>query len=297
MKKVLLVFLLGLTLLAGAKQWTGPYNPYVYFETFSEYYADGELLLEGECFALVWQRDGVEFKGFNATGTIGLEGTLPVDPANCVVLKVWPEAIQDEYEDEETHEMVGYSCAVGLYVRVAQSFLNSHQDGKLSIYFFDTRVKTDSGFVLAANTLNAGGEVTAISVLNGYGVVTGLEAIEPIDGSDGWMRWNEQAIPAYGDFDEPYMSVVSEPSQVPADCPRPVIADFAVSNALAWVTVTNAASYLRFTLLSGDSPTALGAAPVAVEPEQGRDAGAIVLRAPVGADAKKGFFKVIRNPF
>ena len=41
-------------------------------------YADGEVVMNGECYALVWSSDGV-FEGLNADGT-------PIDPNDRVVL-------------------------------------------------------------------------------------------------------------------------------------------------------------------------------------------------------------------
>lgn len=289
----------------------GQYAPRFYFQTFGcERYADGTSALDGECYALVWQRDGVDFKGFNATGTIGYgeDATLPVDSANCRVIAVFPEVTKEwaEADPESGIEEDGWlSSCYGAHVAVDRDFYALHysgggEPGTFSVYLLDTRIcsgdETVVGGYDAANK--------TVPVLNGYGVVSYLETIDMIPGSDsvpidtqGDSFDYESAIPSYGDIDPTFEifldTFVTTASAIPVDAPQPCVSAFVRGDGVVTLSVTNTASYLRYNVTgASELGELLSTTNLLGTAKQGGG----VLTWTIPAPGVKGFYKVIRQP-
>jgi len=281
----------------------GPYAPRFYFATVGDdCYADGSLALDGECYALVWQRDGVAFRGFNATGTYG-EGsdtTLPVDPANCQVLNVWPAAVK-EWVDADPEEGYWTSYCPGASNIVSRQYYIDHRNvGKFSVYLFDTRK------IVAGQSVVSGCDAATknLPVLNGYGVVYNLEDIDMVEGSDSWGIWGDkayfdpEAVPEYGDTDDEFLvfenSYAATQSAVPTNAPVPCVSAFALGNGTATLTVTNAPAYLSYNVARAEALEGLKTAPTCVGTEK---QGGVTLEWTVPASGDKGFFSIVRQPW
>ena len=104
-------------------------------------YQNGATVLDGECYALVWSRDGV-FEGFTADGA-------PIDTNDCVVNV---GAVAKDGRCRAAFE-------------VSASLADKLAGGVYAVYVLDTRV--DEGGAVAPRGLVNG----KLAVLNGYGEV------------------------------------------------------------------------------------------------------------------------------
>lgn len=109
-------------------------------KTSPDRYADGSVVMDGECYVLVWSQDG-EFNGFHGDGS-------PVDPKDKVIL-VAPVA-------EEGH------CPPVLF-QVSASVAAQLSDGVYAVYLLDTRV-TENGQTIPKGLTNG-----RIEIVNGFG--------------------------------------------------------------------------------------------------------------------------------
>lgn len=147
----------GLALLAGACAFAGIDNVVVTFSTKGpDKYADGNVVTDGEIYALVWVKDGAKFAGIDANGDA-------VDGGNSRILLKAPVAKGGhcpniQFEIDET------------YYRE-----NGLAGGKLFVYLLDTRrfklgddgVETDgNGRPIVTSVGDASG------LVNGYGAAT-----------------------------------------------------------------------------------------------------------------------------
>lgn len=112
-------------------------------------YGDGQTVMDGECYALVWSTDGV-FDGFSADGS-------PVDPGDRVV-NVGAVAKNGR-------------CRAAFEVQA--SLADTLAGGVYEVYVLDTRVSENG--VVAPHGLVDG----KLSVLNGYGKVSENVTIGP----------------------------------------------------------------------------------------------------------------------
>ena len=106
-------------------------------------YADGQVVLDGECYALVWSKDGA-FDGINADGTL-------VDSEDKLLLVA---AVASEGHCPEVVFQLSAKRAAAL------------ANGKYGVVLLDTRINKD-GKVIPRGTV--GGR---LSMVNGFGVVT-----------------------------------------------------------------------------------------------------------------------------
>lgn len=312
----LLIFSLAFCLTATAS--LGPYAPRFWFSTTyqdvfygSDCYADGSPVLEGECYALVWQANDVPFQGFNASGTYGLsyegehQGTLPVDPENCHVLEVWPAAAKIWVEPDPEWGIEGgwTSYCPGASNVVHRDYYIDHTNtGHFAVYLFDTRRWVGNEPVVTG----CDAKTRTVPVLNGYGVVSGLENIEMVPGSD-WWTWNittqtgqfnpyGTALPSYGDFNDDFdvvPTLATSVTEMPSDYSAPVISSFVVSNDVAELTVSNTLSYVAYNVVTTNSlPFAKGVTDVRAAPQQGGG----TLRWSVPVKTQPAFFQIVRQP-
>ena len=105
-------------------------------------YADGEVVLDGECYALVWSKDGV-FDGLQADGT-------PVDAADQVIL------VAAVAQNGHCPEVV---------FQVSAERADALANGQYGVILLDTRVKRGEKVVPRGTV---GGKLTMV---NGFGTV------------------------------------------------------------------------------------------------------------------------------
>lgn len=309
-KRISLVLFTVFSIVSVKADLLGPYSPRFYFSTYGDdCYADGELALTGECYALVWKRNGAEFCGFNATGTYGEEenATLPVDSENCRVLNVWPAAVKEWVDaDPEYGIDEGYwtSYCPGASNVVSRQFYLDHTNGTYSIYLFDTRKLVDGKWVVSG----CDEKTKTLPMLNAYGIVYGLNSIDMIPGSDNWSIFDDKvyfdpdAVPEYGDvllFDEegfPLVLINSYArleSEIPADAPQPCVSEFVRGDGVVTLSVTNTASYLRYNVTGAGE---LGELQSTTNLVGTAKQGGGVLTWTIPAPGAKGFYKVVRQP-
>jgi len=106
-------------------------------------YADGQVVLDGECYALVWSKDGF-FDGINADGTL-------VDSNDKLLL------VAAVARDGHCPEVV---------FQISAKRAETLASGKYGVVLLDTRINRD-GKVVPRGTV--GGK---LSMVNGFGVVT-----------------------------------------------------------------------------------------------------------------------------
>lgn len=115
-------------------------------------YADGEIVMDGECYALVWSKDGV-FEGLNADGT-------PVDSNDKVVL-VAPVAKN------------GHCPEVVFQIDAADAAQQAN--GQYGVLLLDTRVNVNG--VVSPRGVSGG----SLSMVNGYGAVLEGQTVKSSD--------------------------------------------------------------------------------------------------------------------
>jgi len=136
-------------------------------------YADGTVVADGECYALVWTKTGSAFAGFSADGSV-------VDGENNVLVLAAPIA-------------AGGRCPTTAFELNAK-FAERYADGAYSLYLVDTR--RANGLVSGVNAkglpvvVNGYGKVDvgggqraeiASSLNAGVGVVTATRSVVPVD--------------------------------------------------------------------------------------------------------------------
>ena len=134
------VLLLTAIVLAGALYAAGE-NVFACFSTVgNDYYSDGRLVADGECYALVYSQAGQTFAGFKADGSL-------VDPAASEIVMILPRA-------KNGH------CQRTLCV-VPKAYADARKSGKWEVFLLDTR--------LSDGTPAGLGDGQALRV-NGWGV-------------------------------------------------------------------------------------------------------------------------------
>ena len=135
----------GLVMVAGLAFADGADDTLITFSTNGaepDRYADGEVVMDGECYALVWSKDGV-FEGMQADGT-------PVDADDKVVLVA---AVAENGHCPEVVFQISAERAATL------------ASGKYGVVLLDTRINK-GGKVVPRGTV--GGKLTMV---NGFGMV------------------------------------------------------------------------------------------------------------------------------
>ena len=220
-------------------------------------YADGSAVKDGECYALVWTRDGAQFAGLAADGR-------PVNGADSVLVLAAPIARDGK-------------CPPTVFELNAR-FAAQHADGSLDAYLLDTR--------------NAAGQVTGVGAngrperVNGYGWVA-----KATGGGRGATRPADVAGEAGGSV-VGGPSAVSTVSAVPKDVPKPKIKAMRIVGGYAYLTVEGTSPCLQYRAvpvgLDGKSDV-----PVAGAPVDGKAGEDVVIVTP--AKGSSGFFRVERN--
>ena len=150
-RKIKQMMLASLVMIAGLAFADGANDTLITFSTNGaepDRYADGQVVLDGECYALVWSKDGV-FEGIRADGA-------PIDSNDKVVL------VAAVAEDGHCPEVVFQVSAV----RAAEL-----AGGRYGVVLLDTRINK-GGKVVPRGT--AGGK---LAMVNGFGQVAEQTAV------------------------------------------------------------------------------------------------------------------------
>ncbi len=218
-------------------------------------YADGSDVLPGECYALVWTRDGATFEGFAADGTAA-------NPADSAVLMLAPVATQGAN---------GMHCPEVLF-QLDESLAASCQGGTLTVCLVDART-TD-------------GEKKALSGLDEDGKPRLIEAWGTVEGATtARVEGRAKADAAMG---------TSHQSAVPAGTERPRITGIRKAGDKVFLTVAGTVPYLQYNATAGATPEdARSGANAAEAPKNGVAGEDVILVVPAKGDT--GFFSVNRN--
>lgn len=225
-------------------------------------YADGTLVVDGECYALVWSPKGSTFAGFNADGTT-------VSSADRVVLAA-PLAVNGRCRDSL------FQISAEEYAELA--------GGVWAVCLVDTRL---------ANGVPAGVAANVPLRVNRWGAVKNSVKIEPAGASQLMFAASPKTrrlLAATGDdSDDGVRAGVL--SAVPDSVLPPKITAFEVSDGVVRLAVTDTVPFLTYTLASGDKPNDL-----ATDDAADRVDGDTKAEISIETDAVKGsrFFKVTR---
>lgn len=178
-------------------------------------YADGTAVRDGECYALVWMREGTDFKGFQ------LDASL-VDPTNNAMLIAAPVA-------------KGGHCPPVLYQYDA-SLEQPCTNGFLRVCLLDTR-RLDGR---PAGVTETG----ALTQVRGWGLVESAD-IKCTD---------VQTVGAGSLLSSPCPASASQSGVMPAHAPRPHIKSIVPMGDKVYLTVEGTVGYLRYGATVGGTP-------------------------------------------
>ncbi len=180
-------------------------------------YADGTTVLDGECYALVWTKNGATFGGIAADGTALAE-------TDEIVL-VAPVA-------------KGGRCPYVLF-QIDSATADRLADGTYGVYLLDTRVAANG------TTKPAGLKNGKLSLVNGYGLAT--EATKVGKATAGGATTAVEKETAGG-------QVVAAGAAAPKNVPQPKITAIKIEGDYVKLTVQNLPGYMRVS--SGTSVSA-----------------------------------------
>ena len=169
-------------------------------------YADGSVVLDGECYALVWSKDG-NFDGFDANGEC-------IDSNDKIVLLA-PVAKD------------GRCPPVLFQIPAAQA--DTLSGGQYAVYLLDTRISTD-GEIKAAGVSSG-----QLSLMNGYGQASAAISVK---GSNASASAKENAASDGG-------LVAAVGASAPIDCAQPRIKAIRIEGENVFLTVENLGGFLR----------------------------------------------------
>ena len=203
-------------------------------------YADGTTVLDGECYALVWSKDG-DFEGFSADGAC-------IDAKDRIVLLA-PVA-------------KGGRCPKVLF-QIPAAEANELSGGKYAVYLLDTRVAA-GGSVRPRGTVNG-----KLALMNGYGAAS---ANLTLGGS-----FSEQAAKEVGN-EQKNGQVACALCAAPAGCEQPRVKAMRIEGDNVFLTVENLKGFMRVS--SGDTVAASDMTDAAVETQGGAEDVTLVTRKP-----------------
>ena len=224
-------------------------------------YADGSSVLDGECYALVWQPA-------TATGALAI-------------------AADGQVVDEKQGEIVVTAAVAkdGRCPTVAfeldAAFASAREGGTWSLYLLDTRTVAADGKISLAGVAN--GRAKAV---NAAGPVAGA-TVKATEKSETLGAAAPQSLAATD------VATAAAASALPADAPQPKVKDIRVEGGLVYVTVSDTAPYLQYNLSAGTDPANLDEAKAAQNPVNGKAGEDIILVTP--AKSSGAFFRVDRN--
>ena len=193
-------------------------------------YADGSVVRDGECYALVWSPAGKAFSGFNADGT-------PVSSSDRVVLA---GALAQ-----------GGRCRDAIFQIPAAEY-SELKGGEWAVCLVDTRnlagepIGTQNGKPLRVNRwgiISGAVEITSAASARPRLLAGGTRTVA----SDATGGTRAVASGARANI----------PSAVPPNLAPPRITDIEVGDGEVWLAVEGTAPYLSYTIISGEKPNDL----------------------------------------
>ncbi len=172
-------------------------------------YADGTTVLDGECYALVWTKNGATFGGIAADGTA-------VADTDQIVL-VAPVAKDGRCPD--------------VLFQIDSAKAEALADGTYGVYLLDTRVKAADG-----TTAPRGASDGKLSVVNGYGLTT--KAAQVGKAAEGGVAAAEEKETTGG-------QVVAAGAAAPKDVDQPKITSIKIEGDNVRLTVQNLPGFMR----------------------------------------------------
>lgn len=186
-------------------------------------YADGTIVPDGECYALVWSPAGKAFSGFNADGTA-------TSDADRVVL-AGPLA-QDGRCRDSIFQIPEYT-----YAALAL------EDGNWAVCLVDTR---------RVNGVPAGVKDGKPVRVNRWGLVNGGVSIKPASASTFPPTGGTRLLASAASATLRGAGVrATNLSSVPADAQSPIITAMDLSDGIVTLYVTDTVPYLSYTIESG----------------------------------------------
>lgn len=199
---------LGLAVMAGFAFADGADDSLVTFSTVGpDRYADGSLVMDGECYALVWSNDGV-FEGLSANGR-------PVDSNDKVVL-IAPVATNGR-------------CPTVLF-QIPATLATSLASGVYDVILLDTRVSVNG------KTAVTGAPSGSLTLVNGYGTVA--DGLTIAKGTSAQLNVGAQASAEGG-------SQASVGAAAPAGVKQPRIKHIRIEGDNVFLTVENLPGFMR----------------------------------------------------
>ena len=201
-------------------------------------YADGSIVRDGECYALVWSPQGTAFSGFNADGT-------PVSATDRVVLA--GELAQDG------------RCRDAIFQIPAKDYA-ALKGGEWAVCLVDTRN------LAGVPTGTRNGKPLRV---NRWGIIAGGVSITDADSSN--LRLAAASTTAGGTSSSssdggrgatalpPAVVRANNLSAVPPNLPSPTITAIEVADDEVWLEVMDTVPYLSYTIISGEKPNDLKA--------------------------------------
>ncbi len=249
-------------LIAAMNMMAGSSDALLAFSTKGpDYYADGTPVQEGECYALVWTRNGSEFAGVDLNGQV-------VDTVNNAVVVALPLA--KAKSDGTVH------CPTTLF-QIDEAYAKAHAAGTFALILLDTRVGDNDG-----NLVTTG----ALGQVNGWGFAAKSQ-VKAVAATPAAVPTADDAVCAKTD----------RTSAIPAgeDIPQPKITGIEVRDGVVTLTVTGTSPRLIYNIASGGSPGRHDNRHAAVHAVSGhaRVEGEITMETPVVAG--QNFFRVVRN--
>lgn len=187
-------------------------------------YADGSIVRDGECYALVWSPTGTTFSGFNADGT-------PVSSRDRVVLA--GALAQDG------------KCRDSIFQIPATEY-EALKDGEWAVCLVDTRN------LAGAPTGVRNGKPLRVNrwgIISGGVNITEASSTKPrLAAADGGR--GATALPAS-------VARATNLSAVPQNLLPPQITAIEVSDGEVWLAVDGTVPYLDYTIVSGKTPNDL----------------------------------------
>lgn len=228
--------------LMSAAVFAGMNNVLVSFSTPGpDAYADGTLVLDGECYALVWTPDGSTFAGINADGTAAGDSKVAIA---APVAK-------------------NHRCP-SITFQIDEDYANAnYSNGTWGVYLLDTRrYKADEkGVILTDENGNKIVDSVGGSTVNGYGPVKTLAGANMVSGASGSA------------------ASVTTTSEAPANAGNLKINDIQFIGNDVYIYVTGSLSCMSYELKSGDTPGEL-AAPADGKSQYGADEGEMIIVTP-----------------
>ena len=221
-------------------------------------YADGSTVLNGECYALVWVRNGSSFAGITVSGEMA-------DPVNNRLLLVAPYAYG--------------GCCPTVMFEIAASIAKDLEDGTYSVYLLDTRVTAADGTKTVAG-VNASGKLATV---NGYGAVS--TTVKTKDGELASQEGCEEKSAATGES-------IAAAAALPANKTQPKVKDIRVIGDKVYLTVEKIAGATSRVQGAGSANPAAFTQMGADETADATSGDMVIVRQATGSS---GFFRVINK--